>query len=166
MYVTEVETAFYPDRVNHRLRFGHPFDVEYLDRRRALHRFMPGDLFAFIWWEADGFGTQAWALAVCEALTPPAEGYALPSITPGVDVHLYARGRSQTRRGPGCRVRHILGPVERALAVIDRLEADGFDPALVSPSYYRAAASRLQLHRPVRPLTRGEYDRGLRRAAG
>ncbi|HYN37669.1 MAG TPA: DUF2840 domain-containing protein, partial [Rhodospirillales bacterium] len=142
----------------------HPFEVNHLDRRRAVHRFAEGALFAFIWWEADDFGTQAWAMAVCEALRPPADGYALPNIMPGVEVHLYARGRSQTRRSPSGEVRRIIGPVERALAVIDRLESDGFDPALVAPSYYRAAASRLQLRRPVRRLTRCEYEQRLRRA--
>ncbi|MCU0839877.1 MAG: DUF2840 domain-containing protein [Rhodospirillales bacterium] len=161
-FLTEVETVFYPDQVNHRLRFGHPVADEDIDRRRAILRFRPGQVFGFVWWEANAFGTQAWAFAVCEAVEPPADAYGLPNVRPGAAVHLYAAGRSQGRHGSSRQVKRTVGPVERALALIDRLEADGFDPALVAPAYYRAAASRLALRRPVRPLGRDEYARGHR----
>ena len=149
-HLTEFEAYFVPELVNNWLRFGEPLEVQTIDRRREVYRFAPGQIFGTIWWEASEFGTITWAVAVLEAVRPPAEAYALPSVMPGAQVHLYAAGRGKKKQ---------LGPVERALAFLDELEGEGFDLGSIWPAYYRAAASRILLNKPPRKLTWAEYRR-------
>ena len=47
--------------------------------------------------------------------------------------------------------------VKRALLQIDVLEADGFDPADVSPAYYRHVHNRITAGQPVRFYSREQH---------
>jgi hypothetical protein len=154
MYLTTVDTNFREDQVNDRLRFGHPVKDEYLDRQRGRLAFRPGQVFGFVWWRSNDWGTTTWAVAVLEAVRPPAEGYAVPSVVPGAQVHLWAAGRGK----------ETPGPVERALLFLDCLENLDYDLALLDPAYYRAAALSLRFRQLPRLLTPAEYRRMTRHA--
>lgn len=49
---TRVEIAFYPEHLNHWLRFGEPDEQQDLDRRRSLALFKPARVFGYVRWRA------------------------------------------------------------------------------------------------------------------
>jgi hypothetical protein len=55
--VTSVRLVFYRDRVEHSLRWGRDAGERILDRRRRLIFLAPCVVFAYIRWQANGFGT-------------------------------------------------------------------------------------------------------------
>lgn len=57
-HFTHVEIAFYPEFLNHWLRFGEPDQWLDLDRRRLLALFKPGRVFGYVRWRANEYGTQ------------------------------------------------------------------------------------------------------------
>jgi hypothetical protein len=140
--VTRVETAFYPEYLNHWLRFGTP-DVEHrLDRRRALAFFRPGRLFGYVRWSANAYGTQIWRLSIVRSASPGDDIRRIEGIAPGGTVLLSAVGKAR---------------VKRALQQIDALERDGFDPTEVSPAYFRHVHNRIAVGQPVRAYTPAQH---------
>jgi len=152
MDTTNVEAVFIEGVANDRLLFGEPQSKRYVDDVRIDFTFAPGQVFGYVWWERNEYGTQYWACAVLGATAPNQVNYALPRITPGADVYLYAAGRG----------RNAPGPVERTLALIDEIQASGFRPELVPASYWRAAAFALRANRRPRRFTPREYHAELR----
>lgn len=139
---TRVEIAFYPEHLNHWLRFGTP-DVEHrLDRRRALAFFRPGRLFGYVRWSANAYGTQDWRLSIVRSARPGEDIRRIDGVAPGGTVLLFAVGKA---------------PVKRALQQIDTLETDGFDPAEVSPAYFRHLHNRIAVGQPVHAYTQAQH---------
>ena len=126
--LTEVQIHFLHEEVNHRLRFGHPVREAYLDRRKALAWFAPGAVFGYVRWQNGPFGSELWRLYVLRAGAPAEALTRLPGVLPGAEILL--------RLDRGLRVKP-------ALAIIDDLEERGFDPAAVSPAYWRHVQNRL-----------------------
>lgn len=143
---TRVELAFYPEHLNYWLRFGKPVRRIELDRRRSLALLEPGQVFGYVRWSANEFGTQDWRLTILEAQEPHLMLSRVPGVSPGVDVLLLMKGK---------------GPVKRCLAVLDRLEADGFALEDVSPSYYRHMHVRLSANRKVRTYSGDQHTAHL-----
>ena len=146
---TQVQIAFYPDYLNHWLRFGVPDEGHDLDRRRLLAFFRPGRLFGYVRWWANEYGTQDWRFAVIRTEAKPSRFLSrIEGVTPGGEVLLLATGNTR---------------VKRALLQIDRLEADGFEPVEVSPDYYRHVHNRIVAGRPIRPYS---YEQHAAHLAG
>ncbi len=139
---TRVEIAFYPEYLNHWLRFGREDDWLDLDRRRALAFFEPGRVFGYVRWWANLFGTRDWRFVIIRSVGPGASCSRVPGVFPGGEILLQASGGVA---------------VKRALREIDRLEAKGFEPADVSPSYYRHVHNRLVTKRQVRAYSRDQH---------
>ena len=139
---TRVEIAFYPEYLNHWLRFGTP-DVDHrLDRRRALAFFGPGRLFGYVRWSANAYGTQDWRLWVVRSARAGEEIRRIDGVAPGGILLLGLAGKAQ---------------VKRALEQIDALEAAGFEPGEVSPAYFRHVQNRLIVGQPVRAYTMAQH---------
>jgi len=143
---TRVELAFYPEHLNYWLRFGEPARRIELDRRRSLALFELGQIFCYVRWSANEYGAQDWRLTILEAQETHLMLSRVPGVSPGVEVLLLVKGK---------------GPVKRALAVLDRLDADGFALEDVSPSYYRHAHVRLTTHREIRPYSSEQHEAHL-----
>ncbi|WP_417462962.1 DUF2840 domain-containing protein [Kordiimonas sp.] len=144
--LTRVELAFYPEHLNYWLRFGSPVDRIELDKRRSLAVFEPGQVFGYVRWSANEFGTQDWRLTVLEAQEPHIMLSRVPGVSPGVDVLLLVKGK---------------GPVKRTLAVLDQLETDGFPLEDVSPSYYRHVHVRVTANRKIRSYSQDQHKAHL-----
>ena len=141
--LTQVQIAFYPEYLNHWLRFGAPDDSHDLDRRRSLALFKPGRIFGYVRWRANEYGTRAWRFTIIRTEEPSRFLSRIEGVTPGGEVLLLATGNTK---------------VKRALLQIDRLEADGFDPAEVSPAYYRHVHNRIATGRPIRPYSSAQQE--------
>ena len=65
--MTEVVLVFYEGRIEHWLRFGTQDRERILDRRRRVIAFAPGEIFAFVRWEANDYGTVLSRLDILRA---------------------------------------------------------------------------------------------------
>lgn len=144
--LTRVELAFYPEHTNYWLRFSNPVDRIELDRRRSLAVFEPGQIFGYVRWTANEYGTQDWRLTILEAQEPHIMLSRVPGVSPGVEVLPLVKGK---------------GPVKRCLEVLDRLETECFALEDVSPSYYRHVHVRLIANRKIRPYSHDQHEAHL-----
>jgi hypothetical protein len=141
-HFTRVEIVFYPEHLNHWLRFGAPETQQDLDRRRSLALFRPGQVFGYVRWRANEYGTQEWRFTIIRTSEPSLLLSRIPGVDPGGEVLLLAAGNTK---------------VKRTLLQIDVLEADGFDPVDVSPAYYRHVHNRITAGQPVRAYSREQH---------
>ena len=143
---TRVEIVFYPEHLNHWLRFGEPDEQHDLDRRRSLALFKPGRVFGYVRWRANEYGTQDWRFAVVQTTAPSLLLSRIEGVQPGGEVLLLAVGNAK---------------VKRALLQIDALEAAGFEPADVSPAYFRHVHNRITAGRPARDYSEAQHQAHL-----
>ena len=139
---TRVEIAFYPEHLNHWLRFGTPDMQQNLDRRRSAAFFRPGRVFGYVRWQANDYGTQDWRITVVRTETPSQLLSRIAGVDPGGEILLLASGSNR---------------VKRVLQQIDELEGDGFDPMDVSPAYYRHLHNRVAAGRPIRAYSATQH---------
>ena len=126
--LTSVRLVFDRDRVEHWLRFGRDAGERIVDRRRRLIFFVPGAVFAFIRWQANGFGTvlsRVDILRACGAGEPCAT---VRGVHPGGEILLRLSGWDR---------------VQRVLEVIDAVEQGGVEAADVAPTYWQHVHNRL-----------------------
>lgn len=140
---TRVEIAFYPEHLNHWLRFGEPDEQQDLDRRRSLALFKPDRIFGYVRWRANEYGTQDWRFTIVQTAEPSLLLSRIDGVTPGGEVLLLVTGNTK---------------VKRALLQIDALEAAEFEPADVSPVYYRHVHNRIAARRPVRAYSMAQHE--------
>ncbi len=132
--------------MNNWLRFGAPAAQQDLDRRRSLALFKPGRLFGYVRWRANEHGTQDWRFTVVQTAEPSPLLSRIEGVTPGGEVLLLATGNAK---------------VKRALLQIDALEAAGFEPADVSPAYYRHVHNRITAGQPIRAYSMTQHEAHL-----
>ena len=140
---TRVEVAFYPEYSNNWLRFGEPIYDFDLDRRRSLAIFKPEQVFGYIRWRANEYGTQEWHLVIVKAVEPLQQINRFAGIQPGGEILLATSGNVR---------------VKRVLSQIDVLENDGFDTSKVSPNFFRHLHNRTMINRPVRGYSSGQHE--------
>lgn len=141
-FFTRVEIAFYPEYLNHWLRFGTPDMQQDLDRRRSLALFKPGRVFGYVRWRANEYGTQDWRFVVAITGEPLCFLSRIEGIYPGVKILLFTRGNTK---------------VKRALLQIEVLETDAFELGNISPAYYRHVHNRILTGRPVRTYSDAQH---------
>jgi Protein of unknown function (DUF2840) len=90
--VTEVELVFYEGRIEHWLRFGNQGRERILDRRRRVVAFAPGEIFAFVRWEGNDYGTVLSRLDILRACDAGEGINTLPGVTPGGEILLRLDG--------------------------------------------------------------------------
>lgn len=132
-YFTCVELAFYPEHLNYWLRFGVPDERYDLDRRRSLALFGPKQIFGYVRWRANEYGSQDWHVVIVQTGAPPQVLTRFEGVCPGGGTLLSATGSAR---------------VKRVLAQLDTLEATGFELAEISPAYYRHIHNRIAVSRP------------------
>lgn len=126
--LTEVDLAWYEGRIEHWIRFGTPVAERILDRRRRVVMFAPDQLFAFVRWQANDYGTVLSRIDILRAVRPGGMLCTLPGVRPG--------GEQLLRLGGWPRVK-------RTLDVISAIEAMELDPGDVAPEYWRHVHNRL-----------------------
>ena len=143
--LTAVYIRYRKSRINHRLRFGEPHSEIRLGWSSRLASFKPNDVFGYIRWSANEFGTQDWRLFVCKAGGLHSQNVGLgdgntghhnrltriPGVMPGAHLLLKTQGRAR---------------VKRALSYIDRLEKEPGDLSLITESYWRHLHNRLEVN--------------------
>lgn len=146
--LTRVALWHVPNLADDWLRFGRPTVEGVLDRRRAWAGFAVGAVFAYVRWRGGDYGALTWSLTVLRARAPSEPVDTVAGVSPGAEILLEALGD---------------GPVRRAFAVIDAMEAASFDPCGISADYWRMARNRLAAHQVPRPYGQAEHAAWLAR---
>lgn len=136
--LTRVVLAFVPERVNNRLRFGKPTYELVLDRWRSSAHFLPDAVFCRVCWLATDYGTTVWHLSVLQAGRPGQALQRMAGVLPGAQRLLHVSGELK---------------VQRALRLIDSVEASGIAPTEVSPAYWQLLHGRLAAREPLPEYT-------------
>ena len=146
--LTTVELLWLEKRIENRVRFGRPVSEKVLDRNRRVLSFSPGSVFAFVRWTSNDFGTVLSRIDILRAVTPGQPYSTVPWITPGGESLLRLSGWPK---------------VERALQMIDVVEALGIDPADAAPDYWHHVHNRLSVNETPRSYTRSRHQAWLHR---
>ena len=118
---------------NDRLLFGRPVKTERLSSKSTLHVFEPEQIFGFVRWRSDEYGTQTWRVIVAQAGCAGERLTRIPGIQPGAHLLLHAFGKARAKR---------------ALRVIDLL-SEAHVLHEIAPAYWRHV--HLQISRNLVP---------------
>ncbi|SFK69738.1 DUF2840 domain-containing protein [Methylocapsa palsarum] len=146
--LTHVELTWIEKKIEHWIRFGEPVAERILDRRHRIVSFRPGDIFAFVRWASNDFGTIASRIDVVRAVVPGEPYQTLPFVRPGGEILLRLDSWPK---------------IQRALQAIDAVEAIELDPVDVAPDHWRHVHSRLTVGHEPRAYTRAQHDAWLLR---
>jgi len=136
--LTWVELVWYEKRIERWIRFGQVREERILDRRRRLVGFAPGDVFAFVRWQAHERGTVGSRLDILQAVGPGRRCSTVAGVTPGGELLLRLSGWPTVRK---------------ALAAIDAVERVGVEPTAAAPDYWRQVHNRLKARLSPEPYT-------------
>ncbi|MFQ6552736.1 DUF2840 domain-containing protein [Aestuariibius insulae] len=140
--LTEVELVWEEGREERWIRFGRPSRERILDCHRRIVAFAPGANFALVRWQGNTYGTTASRIDVLRTLGPGESGLGVPCVTPGGASLLRLSGWPK---------------VAAALAVIDAIEADGWQPERICLDHWRQVQNRLLTGRPPEPYSSSRH---------
>src|SRR5229473_4083272 len=123
-----VDLNWIEKRVQRWLRFGQIASEQIVNRRRSTVAFAPGNVFAFVRWASNDFGTVVSRIDILRAVRPGEPCSTVGFVRPGGESLLRTYGWPK---------------VERVLQAIDDIEALGIDPADVAPDHWRHIHNRL-----------------------
>jgi Protein of unknown function (DUF2840) len=126
--LTHVELTWIEKKIEHWIRFGKPAREQILDRRRRIVSFAPGNIFAFIRWASNDYGTVLSRIDIVRAADKGQSIQTLPFVRPGGEILLKVETWPK---------------VERVLQIIDAIEALKIDPIEVDPDHWRHVHHRL-----------------------
>lgn len=140
--LTRVELTWVERKIEHWIRFGHAAESTILDRKRRVVSFAPGQVFAFVRWASNDFGTIISRIDIVHTIRRGEAYQTLPFVRPGGDILLKLEGWRQ---------------VERVLQAIDAIERLGIDPAAVSPDHWRHVHNRMTAGQEPRAYTPDQH---------
>ena len=146
--LTYVDLIWIEKRVQRWIRFGRVASEEIIDRHRNVVAFAPGDVFAFVRWASNNFGTVVSRIDILRAVRPGEGCSTVGFVRPGGDSLLRVSGWPK---------------VERVLQAIDAIEALGIDPVAISPDHWRHVHNRLTAGAVPHAYTRERHAAWLKR---
>lgn len=147
-FTTLVELTWIEKKIEHRIRFGREVHEQRLDRHHRVVGFAPNTTFAFVRWAGSDFGTIMSRIDIVRAVRAGEPFQTLPFVRPGGDILLKVNGWRK---------------VERALQLIDAIEALGIDPVDAAPDHWRHIHNRLAAGHVPRAYTREQHRAWLLR---
>ena len=90
--LTHVELTWLEKRIEHWIRFGRIAEERVLNRRTRVVSFAPGNVFAFVRWASNDFGTIISRVDVVRAVGPDEPYSTLPFVRPGGEILLRIAG--------------------------------------------------------------------------
>ena len=144
---TCVDLTWVEGKIEYWIRFGHAAGTQFLDQHRRIVLFDPGAVFAFIRWEANGYGTILSCIDILRAVSPGEAYQTIPYVRPGAEILLKNHGWPK---------------VEEVLSHVDRIETLGIDPAETDPDHWHHVAHWMQAGETPRTYTRMRHQAWLR----
>jgi uncharacterized protein DUF2840 len=146
--LTYVDLIWIEKRVQRWIRFGRVASEQIVNPRRSTVAFAPGNVFAFVRWASNDFGTVVSRVDILRAVAPGEACSAISYVSPGAESLLRLAGWPK---------------VERVLQAIDAIEALGVDPADVAPDHWRHIHNRLTAGAVPHAYTRERHAAWLKR---
>ena len=146
--LTRVELTWIEKKVEHWIRFGRDADEQILDRRRRVVGFRPNNVFAFVRWAANDYGTVISRIDIVRAIVPGEHYQTLPFVRPGGEILLKIEGWPK---------------VEQVLRHIDAVEALGIDAGDVAPDHWRHVGNRIGVGHQPRAYSAERHQAWLKR---
>lgn len=150
---TAIELVYITSRVNCWLRFGEIAERTIVDRSRMLAFIEAGEIFAYIRWFANEYGTQHWSAYVVKAGVAGASVTRIPGVRPGGEVLCSFKGAVLSKR---------------LLTLAEDLEGRGVTVSQLSENYWRQCQLRLHLRMTPHPVSSrdGKVEIVRRKALG
>ncbi|MCW8059261.1 DUF2840 domain-containing protein [Agrobacterium tumefaciens] len=127
-FLTLVELTWVEKRIENWIRFGRASYDQKLDNHKRLVGFSPEMIFCLVRWAANEHGTIISRVDIVRAVDCGEPFQTLPFVRPGGEMLLKIGGWPK---------------VERVLRIIDAIEAQGVEPAEVSPDHWRHVHNRM-----------------------
>lgn len=140
--LTYVELVWFKGRIERWIRFGEIVDERIVDRRTRLVGFVPSAIFAFVRWAANDRGTVQSRIDILAAVERGGACSTVPGVVPGGVLLLRLSGWPK---------------VTSVLRIVDEIEAQGIEPACVSPDFWRHAHGRLVAGQTPRSYSRARH---------
>ncbi|MCF6275923.1 MAG: DUF2840 domain-containing protein [Robiginitomaculum sp.] len=131
-----------PDVCNHRLRFGVPQKVTKLDNYRSVVAFKPGNIFGYIRWQRNEYGTTLWKLVIAKTVRQ-GRIQKFAGILPGAEILVNISG---------------VNAVKQALTRLDYWEKQAGDLTMVPETRWRHFQNGIIIRSAPRPVKRGEIE--------
>ena len=145
---TYVDLIWIEKRVQRWIRFGRVASEQIVNPRRSTVTFVPDDVFAFVRWASNDYGTVVSRIDILRAVRPGEPCSTVGFVRPGGESLLRVYGWPK---------------VERVLQAIDAIEALGVDPAEVAPDHWRHIHNRLKAGAVPHAYTRERHAAWLKR---
>lgn len=145
---THVELYWEEGKREHWLRFGAPIADAFIDRRRRRQTFREGQLFAFVRWASNDYGTIRSQFDIVRCVGLGESFTTLVGVDPGGDILLSMSGWPK---------------VERTFGLIDAIEAADIDPCDVAPDHWRHVHNRLAVAQMPRSYSPARHRAWLQR---
>jgi hypothetical protein len=146
--LTHVELTWIEKKIEHWIRFGTIVEEKRLDRRRRIVSMAPDNVFAFVRWASNDFGTVISRIDIVRTVPTGQPCQTLPFVRPGGEILLRMNGWPK---------------VERVLQMIDAIEALNINPKDVAPDHWRHIHNRLSAGYEPRSYTFEQHDAWLKR---
>ena len=146
--LTDVELIWVEKKIEHWIRFGRVTGERILDRRRRIVSFEPGDIFAFVRWQSNNYGTILSRIDIVRAIHSGIEYQTLPFVRPGGDILLHIESWPK---------------IERVLQIVEAIEALGLDPIDVAPDHWRHVHNRMAARQTPRAYTQARHAAWIKR---
>lgn len=146
--LTHVELTWIEKRIENWVRFGHSAENSVINRERRVVSFASGNIFAFVRWAANDYGTVISRIDILRAVGPGERYSTVPFVRPGGESLLRISGWPK---------------VEKVLQAIDIVEALDIDPADAAPEHWRHVHNRLSVGERPRPYSLSRHRAWLHR---
>ncbi|MEL6227132.1 MAG: DUF2840 domain-containing protein [Pseudomonadota bacterium] len=147
---TTIELTWIEGRIERWLRFGRIVQETTLSRSVRVVDVDPGNIFAFVRWAANDYGTVESRIDILQAVRPGERLSTVPFVTPGGVSLLRLSGWPK---------------VEAVLLSVDQVEAERIAPEDVCPDHWRHVHNRLSCNLEPRCYTPSRHDAWLKRRA-
>jgi hypothetical protein len=145
---THVKLYWVEGSCEHWLRFGSPVADTIIDRRQRKLTFHKGQIFAFVRWASNDYGTVQSRLDIVRCVGAGEPFTTAANVDPGGDILLSISGWPK---------------VERVFKLIDSIEASGIDPCEVAPDHWRHVHARLAVAETPRGYSHLRHHAWLQR---
>ena len=133
--ITQLSLIEAGSRGNDRLLMGRPKQSFRVSEQQQELRFKPLQVFGFVRWRGDQYGTQTWRVVVAQAGCPGEQLTRIPGVNAGAHLLLHAFGKTR---------------VKRALRVIDML-SEAHVLHEIAPAYWRHVHLQISKNKELEP---------------
>jgi len=144
--LTSVHIFYEGNIFNYYTRFGNAKHRDKRSPKEAFEYYSQGEIFGYIRWEANEYGTQSWRFFVLQACDADTKICKIDGIRPGAKVLADISGKDR---------------IYRFFNVIDKIEASGIDPCDVAPFYWIQVNARINSSLASLPYKQAQHNAWL-----